>query len=582
MANKDMIFYGNEGMIGPQCVGGIVYDDNTFENGIGNGPSDVKLAMKMTPPIYPYKINQICFALTRWASGSADWTFDIEVYDTTGEIGIPGNLVASIKNQTAIGVPVWPTVSWFDFTGITTIPPLNGGSYYIAICWDSTPNQGSHFVGYDESTTTPNRELYSYSSGTWSPFGGGSTKALGIRCSGIGQNYTHNLCTYPFLSLPAFFNAGTQKTIKAKVTNLGSMNETNVPIKFFVDGTQVDSTNINLNAISVDSATFNWTPTDTGTKTLKIVSALVTDQFRMNDTITVKVIVYQSGVLAYCYGTGTEQVTYPFTTGWPDARTQLLYTTAQVGTGPVNIWKFAFNIIYPYPQVMNSLSIRMQNTTLSYLTGFVSSGWTQVYNGNYSVPGSGWQFITLNPMFYYTGNNLLIEICYNNSNFAGSSTVASTQQSYAKVWHQSIGYISGDACVQFTTGSPKAYLPNICIIPYLTSTGNLNNEIPDKFSLSQNYPNPFNPSTKIRYQIPLSRGVDSDGALADIGGRGVSVKLVVYDILGKEVTTLVNEQKKPGTYEVEWNGTNYSSGLYFYKLIADDVVIDTKKMILLK
>ncbi|RPI14937.1 MAG: T9SS C-terminal target domain-containing protein [Ignavibacteriae bacterium] len=110
----------------------------------------------------------------------------------------------------------------------------------------------------------------------------------------------------------------------------------------------------------------------------------------------------------------------------------------------------------------------------------------------------------------------------------------------------------------------------------------ISSNIPDRFELYQNYPNPFNPSTKIRYQIPLSRGVDSDGALADIGGRGVFVKLAVFDILGKEVTTLVNEQKKPGTYEVEWNGTNYSSGLYFYKLIADGVVVDTKKLVLLK
>jgi len=100
-------------------------------------------------------------------------------------------------------------------------------------------------------------------------------------------------------------------------------------------------------------------------------------------------------------------------------------------------------------------------------------------------------------------------------------------------------------------------------------------ELPSKFALYQNYPNPFNPVTKIRMDIPLlnpsTRGE----------GRGVFTTLVIYDILGREITTLVNEQLQPGTYEVEWNASNYPSGVYCYKLIATDYT-DTKKMILLK
>jgi hypothetical protein len=87
----------------------------------------------------------------------------------------------------------------------------------------------------------------------------------------------------------------------------------------------------------------------------------------------------------------------------------------------------------------------------------------------------------------------------------------------------------------------------------------------------QNYPNPFNPSTKIKFQIPLNKG----------GERGLSVRLIVYDILGREAATLVNEQLTPGTYEVEWGGGNYPSGIYFYKLLTESVS-ETKKMILLK
>ncbi len=64
-------------------------------------------------------------------------------------------------------------------------------------------------------------------------------------------------------------------------------------------------------------------------------------------------------------------------------------------------------------------------------------------------------------------------------------------------------------------------------------------------------------------------------------GRGVLARLVIYDILGREITTLINEQLQPGTYEVGWEGSNYPSGVYFYKLIAG-YYAETKKMVLLK
>ncbi len=105
--------------------------------------------------------------------------------------------------------------------------------------------------------------------------------------------------------------------------------------------------------------------------------------------------------------------------------------------------------------------------------------------------------------------------------------------------------------------------------------------IPDKFLLYQNYPNPFNPTTKIKFSIPLLRGVSE--------GRSVLVKLIIYDILGKEVSIIINEGLIPGTYEVEWNGSPYPSGVYFYNLTAGDPSAssghsfsETKKMVLIK
>ena len=108
------------------------------------------------------------------------------------------------------------------------------------------------------------------------------------------------------------------------------------------------------------------------------------------------------------------------------------------------------------------------------------------------------------------------------------------------------------------------------------------NEIPNKFSLSQNYPNPFNPSSKIKFSIPLSRGLPAEHSQAGVSkGWGVLTSLKIYDILGREVAMLVNENLQSGTYDVTFDGSDYASGVYFYKLKAGDYS-ETKKMVLMK
>ncbi|MEG8946109.1 Ig-like domain-containing protein [Rosettibacter firmus] len=103
-------------------------------------------------------------------------------------------------------------------------------------------------------------------------------------------------------------------------------------------------------------------------------------------------------------------------------------------------------------------------------------------------------------------------------------------------------------------------VPSILVTSVETITG-----IPNSFSLSQNYPNPFNPSTVIDYQIPVQSKVD----------------LKVYDILGREVAVLVDEIQNPGNYRVTFNASNLSSGVYYYRLKANNYS-ESKKMILLK
>ncbi|MEW5797567.1 MAG: T9SS type A sorting domain-containing protein [Bacteroidota bacterium] len=104
------------------------------------------------------------------------------------------------------------------------------------------------------------------------------------------------------------------------------------------------------------------------------------------------------------------------------------------------------------------------------------------------------------------------------------------------------------------------------------------NNIPRRFSLFQNYPNPFNPTTIIRFQIPLNPSFQRGNATKSQGGF---VTLKIFDLLGREVETLVNEQKQPGVYEVTWNARDVSSGVYFYQLRSGDFV-QTKKLVLQK
>ncbi|MDQ3022164.1 MAG: T9SS type A sorting domain-containing protein [Bacteroidota bacterium] len=119
-----------------------------------------------------------------------------------------------------------------------------------------------------------------------------------------------------------------------------------------------------------------------------------------------------------------------------------------------------------------------------------------------------------------------------------------------------LGYAVGDRVYKYSRGP--------------VGIQSLSNNIPEKFSLSQNYPNPFNPTTKIKFDLP-----------SIVNNILSIVSLKIFDVLGKEVAKLFNEKLSPGSYEVEFNGSNFSSGIYFYKLETENF-IQTKRMILLK
>ena len=216
-------------------------------------------------------------------------------------------------------------------------------------------------------------------------------------------------------------------------------------------------------------------------------------------------------------------------------------------------------------------SIYFINTTSGWMAGQTFSGYSVYKTTN---GGSNW--------LSYTLSGSLNSICFVNNQIgwvcsSGGAIFQSTNGGANWILQSSgtTSYLYSLSFINAQTGWAVVAAGRIL----KTTTGGItfiepiSNEIPDMYSLYQNYPNPFNPVTKIRFQIPLSRGVDAEGV------RGVLLK--IYDVLGREVFTLVNEQLPPGSYEVNFDGTNLASGVYYYRLDAVDYS-ETKKMMLLK
>jgi len=188
--------------------------------------------------------------------------------------------------------------------------------------------------------------------------------------------------------------------------------------------------------------------------------------------------------------------------------------------------------------------------------------------------GNNWSIFSTNLSLDFT----CLKMFNSNTGWIGGSNLISTAYLY-KTTNSGINWL-----LQFTDyyqiprnifalSSSKAWFCGDYSSIYGTTNGGgmiigINNEItnsPNNFSLSQNYPNPFNPSTTIKFDIPKSS----------------HVQIVVYDMLGREVEQLLNDERKPGSYEVMWDGSRYSSGVYFYKIITDEFV-QTKRMVLMK
>lgn len=173
-----------------------------------------------------------------------------------------------------------------------------------------------------------------------------------------------------------------------------------------------------------------------------------------------------------------------------------------------------------------------------------------------------WQDNTVgNKYNYVTSSNFgtswfsIYTLRQNNNTYAAPDVVTDHNGNFHLIWEDDR---NGSREIYYRKGSPS-----------VTGEERGENSPPLDFVLYQNYPNPFNPTTKIQFSIPVGTG------------RHLSVQMKVYDILGSEVATLVNEEMKPGTYEVKFDGSNYPRGVYFYQLISGGY-LQTKKMLIIK
>lgn len=181
----------------------------------------------------------------------------------------------------------------------------------------------------------------------------------------------------------------------------------------------------------------------------------------------------------------------------------------------------------------------------------------QTMDGGYVVGGFKDSFEPAGDM-YIVKYDSIWNTCGSNDSFVTSSSgTGGTITTVTPTVTSPTGFITPRSPVVGSGGTATT----LCV----TGIKPISNEIPVSFKLFQNYPNPFNSNSKIKYQI----------------SKTGDVKLEIFDVLGHEITTLVNETLKPGIYEAEWDGENYPSGVYFYRLEAGSF-IETKKMVLLK
>jgi len=430
-----------------------------------------------------------------------------------------------------------------------------------------------------------------------------------VSMTNSGSNYTGNIpgngtnATYRYFIkafesdgktsvTPLFtFTANATDTVKPVITHTAIQNtpKTNWPIA--VTATVTDN-------IGIDSAWVIWRINSGVNKRFKILNTTgntytalfnsVNADVAVGNTIYYKIFAQDNSAqhnrdssAAYsftiinqatsCIGNGTVQMgstSGPFNTYWYGNRTNILWTSAEIlanGGAIGSITRIGFDIATVGGQAMTGLTFRFQNTTATTLSAFVSTGWTTAYSNTFTFPGTGMQYIDLTTPFNWDGTNLLMEICFQNTAYSTATVVNGTTISGME-WTEYHDLSTACSYTGFTAGTAQTARVNTCLV-IVPPTGitPVGSTLPKVYSLSQNYPNPFNPVTKINFALPK---------------QGM-VTLKIYDVLGREVRSLVNEVKSAGNYSVDFNASEFASGVYFYRLESEGFS-NIKRMMLIK
>jgi subtilisin family serine protease len=434
-----------------------------------------------------------------------------------------------------------------QFNGTSSATPNAAGVCGLMLSKDSSMTWDSVRAKIDRSAEK--RGAYSYTSvGKYAFLGNIWNNEMGyglinarLALDLLNPPAANDVSVGPFLSLPAQFVVNSVYSIRAKFTNLGTNNQTNVPTRFTVNGIQVGIGNIaNLPSGAVDSAVFPWNPTITGQFTLKIFSALGVDQNRGNDTVTAVVTVVPEGTVitqgAFCRNSLNKAI---------------LDNSTVYDTITLNILN-SFNVTDA--NVIIDTVIHTYDADMGFTISHLSLN--AVIIDHVGVSGDNFIGTVLN-------DSAITPIANGTAPFTGSFKPSSALSVFNNNPVNGTWILAINDNGPGDTGTLKAW----CLqVTYQTLLGGLQTvEIPNYYSLSQNYPNPFNPVTTIKYGIP----------------KAGNVTLKIYDLLGREVAVLVNETRQPGFYTIDFNATNYASGIYLYK-IESGSFSDVKKMMLIK
>jgi len=501
--------------------------------------------------------------LMRSTDGGTTWTHTLINQDASGNYNYMEGVTCDNNGNVAVG--------YYDTRGLT-VPitqfymsySANGGASWTDVLVSDhtfTPAPISGLAGGYQGDYTG----ITWSNGKfWPAWCDNSAGVYQVWTVGVPPpvTYTHDYAAIQFLHFPqGSVLINVAQNIVGEIQNVGTSNETNVPIAFVINGTVTNTTNKSLNAAQVDSVSNTWTPTTAGTYTLKYICQLSTDQNRTNDTITGSVVVVSS-LPALC-----EQ--FPTSGSWPPTGWTITGAGAAswlhaavsgygVGSGSAEYNSWA---------TFNAGSIN----SLLFSPITASSGWfiMDIAYAPYPASPPYWQD-SLVILYSTNGGGTWVSLArlgplQMQTAPASGSEFTPTASQWA---HLSYSIPTGTNSLQFLAEGADGndlYIDSICVTNAPLGIRQLSSNIPNVYSLSQNYPNPFNPTTNIEFGLPKSG----------------QVKLVVFDILGREVKTIVNEFREAGSYKVDFDASNLASGVYFYRIEASNFT-EVKKMLLIK